>query len=181
MNLLGDIAPSAVAAGGPQWLFALLAALAVVTALLVVFHRKLVIQALFLVLHMLTIAGLYLLLGAYFLAAIQVIVYAGAITVLIVFVIMLLNLHKEARGGPGMLPLGLALVLGLLLVLLLGRAARDFAPVTNGLALDPDFGSVAQIAEALFGNYFFPFEIVSLILLAGMIGAIMLAKRNLEG
>lgn len=180
--LLGLIGTAGTLAGQPA-LFAALALVAIVTALAVVMHRNVVVQALFLVLHLLTIAGLYVLLGAYFLAAIQVLVYAGAILVLIVFVIMLLNLGKEP-GGPGLLSLSLAVVFGTLLVLLLGRAGRQFAmPVDAAAALppDPDFGSVARMADALFGPYFFPFEVVSLVLIAGMIGAILLAKRHLEG
>ncbi len=180
MSVLGLAAPLAVLTGTTGTVaFSVLAAIAVATALAVVLHRSLVIEALFLVLHLLSIAGLYVLLGAYFFAAIQVIVYAGAILVLIVFVIMLLNLGRETRGRPGMLPYSLALVLGSLLVLVLARAARDFTP-RAGLAPDPEWGTVGRIADAMFGPYFFPFEIVSLVLVAGMIGAILLAKRHLE-
>lgn len=165
------------------WIFWILAAIAVITALVVVLRRNLVVQALFLVLHLLTVAGLYALLGAYFMAVIQVLVYAGAIMVLIVFVIMLLNLGREARTGPGLVPLSFALILGLLLVLLFGRAARQFSTAQGGmeLTMDPAWGSVGRIADALFGPYFFPFEVVSLVLVAAMIGAIVLAKRHLEG
>jgi NADH-quinone oxidoreductase subunit J len=180
MTGLALAAPLAVMPGLPSLAFGALALIAVVTALVVVLHRSLVIEALFLVLHLLTIAGLYVLLGAYFFAAIQVIVYAGAILVLIIFVIMLLNLGRESRGRPGMLPYSLALVLGSMLVLLLARAARAYQPRTGGLARDMAWGSVGKIADALFGPYFFPFEVVSLVLVAGMIGAILLAKRHLE-
>ncbi len=186
MTALGLIgaALTGASSGVTSGVFAALALVAVVTALAVVLHRNVVVQALFLVLHLLTIAGLYVSLGAYFFAAIQVLVYAGAILVLIVFVIMLLNLGKD-RSSPGLLSLGLALVLGVLLVLLLGRAGRGFnAPAIGagaGLPADPDWGTVARMADALFGPYFFPFEVVSLILIAGMIGAILLAKRHLEG
>jgi len=183
MNGLALAAPLGALTIGPQAIFGLLAAIAVVTALVVVLHRNLVVEALFLVLHLLTIAGLYVLLGARFFAAIQVIVYSGAIAVLIVFVIMLLNLGREARGGPGIASLALAAVLGVLLVLLLGRAARDFNPAPGGAPLPPDaqWGAAARIGDALFGPYFFPFEVVSLVLIAGMIGAILLAKRRMEG
>ncbi len=183
MNALALATPLGAIVIGQPVIFGLIAAIALVTALAVVFHRNLVVEALFLVLHLLSIAGLYLLLGARFFAAIQVIVYSGAIAILVVFVIMLLNLGREAKGGPGFLSLAFAFVLGVLLVLLLGRAARDFDPGTVGgaLAPDPRWGSVARIGEALFGPYFFPFEVVSLVLVAGMIGAILLAKRRVEG
>jgi NADH-quinone oxidoreductase subunit J len=191
MNGLALGAPLALAAplaaspfgavpGLPPLAFGVLALIAVATALVVVLHRNLVIEALFLVLHLLTVAGLYVLLGAYFFAAIQVIVYAGAILVLIIFVIMLLNLGRESRGRGGMLPYSLALILGSMLVLFLARAARAYQPRTGGLAGDPAWGSVGRIADAMFGPYFFPFEVVSLVLVAGMIGAILLAKRHLE-
>ncbi|MDH3284245.1 MAG: NADH-quinone oxidoreductase subunit J, partial [Acidobacteriota bacterium] len=89
--------------------FGALALTAVATALLVVLHRTPVIQGLFLVLHLLSIAGLFAALDARFLAVMQVLIYAGAVVVLIVFVIMLLNLQPEARGGPGYVMLLLSL------------------------------------------------------------------------
>lgn len=159
--------------------FGILAGLSIATALVVLLHRNLVIRALFLVVHLISVAGLYALIGAYFLAAIQVIVYAGAILVLIIFVIMLLNLQRESRTGPGLASIALSGVAATALVVFLVRAARDFRPTAT--STDPEWGTVARIADALFGPYFFPFEVVSLVLIAGMIGAILLAKRHLEG
>ncbi|MDQ7087630.1 MAG: NADH-quinone oxidoreductase subunit J [Acidobacteriota bacterium] len=160
--------------------FALLAVLAAGSALVVVLHRNPVVEGLFLVLHLLTIAGFYALLEAYFFAVVQVLIYAGAIMVLIIFVIMLLNLQPEAKGGPGLVPMFFAFAMGLALVLLLIRAGTSFAPDPPVGAVAEDFGTAAGMGRALFGAYFYPFELVSLALLSAMAGAIVLAKRHLE-
>lgn len=158
--------------------FLLLAGLAVATALVVVLHRQPVMQAVALVAHLLAIAGLFGLLGAHFLAVVQVIVYAGAIVVLITFVIMLLNLGPELRGTPGVPTLVVAFLLGALLVVLIGRAGMGFSP--PALPAAEGYGGVHALARALFNKYFFPFEVVSLAVLAALAGAVLLAKRNLE-
>jgi NADH-quinone oxidoreductase subunit J len=155
--------------------------IALATAIGVVTHRNPIIGAFLLVAHLLSVAGLFVVLGAYFLAVIQVLVYAGAIMVLVLFVIMLLNLGRERRRGSGLVPTVGALGLGVALVWLLGKAAITFAPEkTVELPLWTGFGTVAALAEAMFGRYFYPFEIVALALTAAMIGAILLAKRDLE-
>ncbi|RMG43569.1 MAG: NADH-quinone oxidoreductase subunit J [Acidobacteria bacterium] len=171
---------AASAAGVP---FVLLALVAVATALAVVLHRNPVIEALFLVLHLMSIAGLFALLHAPFLAILQVLLYAGAVVVLIVFVIMLLRLEPESRGGPGLLPRLVAFALILIFVGLIARAVTGFPPTDigpSGAAAD-GFGSARQVGEALFNRYFYPFEVISLALVAAMAGAVLLAKRRLEG
>ena len=164
----------------PQAAFWGLAILAVVAALGVVLHRNPVVEALLLVVVLLAVAGIYALLHAWFLAVLQVIVYAGAIVVLITFVIMLLNLGPEARGGPGPLTVGAGGLLALLLALLVGKAAAGLAPRLADPAWNPGFGRVAALGKALFGAWFWPFEIVSLALIAAMVGAVVIAKRRLE-
>lgn len=161
--------------------FWLLAGLAVVTALLVVVHRNPVMSGLFLVLNLISVAGLFVLLGAYFLAALQILLYAGAIVVLIIFVIMLLNLETERRSTPGLISMVTAFGLGTLLVGALARAGGSFEPhsYTSGPPV-PGYGSAASVGEALFSVYFYPFEVVSLALVAAMVGAVLLAKRTLE-
>jgi NADH-quinone oxidoreductase subunit J len=145
----------------------------------VVWHRNPVVSALALAFNLIAIAGFYLVMDAQFLALLQVIVYAGAIMVLILFVIMLLNLRQELRGrDSGLLQrlLGpvLALGLGLLLVRVLWRSVTfSFAPP------DPEFGTVASVGRELFGTFFYPFEAISLLLVAAMVGAVLLAKRRL--
>lgn len=168
--------------------FLLVAAVAVGAALTVVIHRNPVIQALSLVVFLLAVAGVFVLLNAQFLAALQVIIYAGAIVVLITFVIMLLNLGPEARGGPGIPTVLLAFLLGALLIGVLGRAGLNFEPQLTGapttaegvLAHAPGYGSVAAFGRALFSTYFYPFEAVSLAIVAALTGAVLLAKRKLE-
>jgi NADH-quinone oxidoreductase subunit J len=174
-----------LAAVSPSFLaFGALALVALVTALVVVRHRTPVVQGLFLVLHLLSIAGLFAALDARFLAVLQVLIYAGAVVVLIVFVIMLLNLRPEARGGPGAITVGASIVLAVGLVALLARAVAGFSSaegVGSQSALVEGFGSPDQVGSALFEIYFYPFEIVSLALVAAMVGAVVLAKRHLEG
>lgn len=163
--------------------FWLLAIIAVVAAVVTIRHPRPVMQALALVVNLLAVAGLYILLDAQFFAAIQVIVYAGAIVVLITFVIMLLNLEKEWRGGGGGGMLLLAVGLGIALLALLWKSGASFhsQPSEGAVGAAPGpYGSVAAIGAALFGPYFFPFEVISLALVAAMTGAVLLSKRNLE-
>jgi NADH-quinone oxidoreductase subunit J len=160
-------------------LFPAVAAVAVISALVVLAHRNPVIGALFLVANLMCVAILFLFLSAPFLAAIQVIVYAGAIMVLIVFVIMLLNLSREkqglASGGSVQKLLGSIAVSAF--VLLVARAAL-FLPMASGVT-SRSFGTVEFVGHRLFADFFYPFEFVSLILLAAMAGAVVLAKKKL--
>ncbi len=168
--------------------FLIIAAIAVGSALVVVLHRNPVIQALSLVLNLLAVAGIFVLLQAQFLAALQVIIYAGAIVVLITFVIMLLNLGPEARGGPGIPTVLLSFLLGAVLIGILGRAGLTFAPPLGDAPVSPQgvlshapgYGGVAAFGQALFSTYFYPFEAVSLAIVAALTGAVLLAKKRLE-
>lgn len=159
--------------------YVVLAILAVVSAAYVVWHRNPVVSALALAFNLVAIAGFYMVMDAQFLGLLQVIVYAGAIMVLILFVIMLLNLRQELRGRDSglmqrMLGPLLAAALGVLLVRVLWRSVKSgFAPST------PDFGTVASVGRELFGTFFYPFEAISLMLVAAMVGAVLLAKRRL--
>jgi NADH-quinone oxidoreductase subunit J len=178
LALLGVVAAMSL---GETGVLAGLGIVAIVSALGVITHRNPVIGAFLLVAHLLSVAGLFVVLNAYFLAVIQVLVYAGAIMVLVLFVIMLLNLERERRRGSGVAPAAGAMALGIALVWLLGKAAVTFAPETaSGMTAWGEFGTVSALAAAMFGRYFYPFEIVALALTAAMIGAILLAKRDLE-
>jgi len=157
--------------------YVVLAVLALVSAVVVVWHRNPVVAALALAFNLVSIAGFYLVMDAQFLALLQVIVYAGAIMVLILFVIMLLNLRQELRGrDSGLLqrvlgPL-LALTLGVLFVRVLWRS------VTSGFAPpSPEFGTVASVGRELFGTFFYPFEAISLLLVAVSVG-VLVAMRD---
>ncbi len=160
--------------------FFVLAVLAVASALVVVTHRNPVIAALALGVNLLAIAGFYLVLRAQFIGLMQVIVYAGAILVLIVFVIMLLNLRDEAGArGSGVVQRWLAPFLALAFAVLIGRALIAAGP-DRPLPAPPDgFGTVEALGRELFTRFFYPFEVISLLLIVAMVGAVLLAKRRL--
>jgi NADH-quinone oxidoreductase subunit J len=156
-----------------------LAVLAVASALVVISHRSPAISALALGVNLLAIAGFYLVMRAQFLALLQVIVYAGAILVLIVFVIMLLNLRDEARlKESGTFQRVLGPILALAFAAILGRALLSGAyasfPRWYG-----GFGTVDAVGRELFSRFYYPFEVVSLLLIVAMVGAVLLAKRRL--
>jgi NADH-quinone oxidoreductase subunit J len=153
-------------------------------AVLVVSTKNTVHSVLFLVMNFLFVAALYVLLGAQFLAVIQVLVYAGGIVVLYLFVVMLVNLKRppEAHQDPHrrtMLGAGLAAaVLAELAAIVTYGYARPAAP-TAAVAIVPAGGNTEQVGWLLYTNYLIPFEIASMLLLVAMIGAIVLAKREL--
>jgi NADH-quinone oxidoreductase subunit J len=157
-----------------------LSLLVLVSAAVVVFHRNPVVCALALALNLVSIAGFYLLLNAQFLALLQVIVYAGAIMVLILFVIMLLNLPEEARRPRGgFFQKSLALVFSAALIVVLATALLRSSAGARYLEPSPEFGTVSALGTDLFTKFFYPFEAVSLLLIVAMIGAVLLAKRRL--
>ena len=160
--------------------FALAALIGVGSALGLVLRRNPVHGALFLVVNLGSVAVLYLTLGAQFLAAAQVIVYAGAIMVLFVYAIMMLIPGKEETGpDPRRLVRLLAIPLGVLLLLevLLIVAARPAHPGGRARAAV----GVQAIGRLLFTDYLFPFELTSVLLLAALVGVLALAKRGAGG
>jgi NADH-quinone oxidoreductase subunit J len=161
-------------------LFYLFAFGALLAGVLVVVKKNPVICALFLILAMLCLAVIYLLLGAEFIAAIQIIVYAGAIMVLFLFVIMLLNLDKEPRATVKgrFYKMAAALLAVILLAVVAGAFYQHFIP-ERGLAVAGNVGNTQAIARLLFGRYLLPFEITSVILLIAIIGAVILGKKKL--
>ena len=165
-------------------LFVLLAGLAVGSAVAVVVQRNPLYSAISLIGVFVALAGLYLMLAAPFLAAIQIIVYAGAIMVLVVFVIMLLNVeeeeHKPVRLGY------LTAVAILLAAVLFGEAGfilyfmgnSGLEPLDpNALGNPSNVGLTSSIGTGLFTNYLLPFEITSVLLLMAIVGAMTLARR----
>jgi NADH-quinone oxidoreductase subunit J len=162
-------------------LFLIFAAIAVVCGINVVVQSHPISSAISLIGVMGSLAVLYLLLGAEFLAAAQVIVYAGAVMVLFVFVIMLLNAGAETRKGRSWMAqlLGLPLVfafLGLMAYfvqhLFPGAPEVHFGAFRHGTALD--------VGRALFTQYLLPFEVVSVLILIAILGAVVLARKELE-
>lgn len=160
-------------------IFIILALVSIGAALGLLFSRNAVYAALFLVLNFITVAIFYLLLNAPFLAMAQVTIYAGAIMVLFLFVIMLLGTKKLKTRGLNIWQRRLAMGLG---VILLGEITALFFVQGRGGALVGDigskFGSPEGIGIELFNQYLLPFEITSILLLVAMIGAIVLTKDD---
>jgi NADH-quinone oxidoreductase subunit J len=166
--------------------FYTLATISVVTALLVITNRNPVRSALFLVANFFVLAAIYVTLSAEFIAAVQVIVYAGAIMVLFLFTIMLLNIGvPEALRERGGLRVSVALLLAVVFFVALLSAGSLSGPgkASNASAATlQSGGSVEAIGKALFdtnGPWLFPFELTSVILLMGVVGSVILAKRRI--
>jgi NADH-quinone oxidoreductase subunit J len=156
-------------------LFYFLSFVAVIAALMVVFSRNAVYSVLYLIITFFAIAGHYVLLNAQFLAAVHVIVYAGAIMVLFLYVIMLLDLNEAVEKPKSvMLTFAAAISAGSLMVILIG-ALRGTEMISVGHAAT-DVGLVKNLGKVLFEDYLLPFEVTSILLLAAMVGAVMLGK-----
>ncbi len=164
------------------WTFGVIA---MVGGLLCITRKNPIGSALWLVVTLFALAAMYVLLDAQFIAALQVLVYAGAIMVLFLFVIMLLNLgHPGPTDIKGPVGIGIAALLAgtlLLQLRVLGQATPPAAiQLPDGaMATLQQQGMVAAVAGPLFDAYLIPFEITSLLLLAAMVGAVVLAKRKL--
>jgi len=155
--------------------------MAIVGALALILAREPVHSALALVLVMISLAILYLLLGAAFIAAIQILVYAGAIMVLFVFVIMLLNAGEEVRTNVSRLAKWVGLPLGTFFLLEMAYSLfREYgsrAVATSGAAA-PDPNLTQQLSMKLFTEFVLPFELTSILILIAVLGALVLAKRE---
>ena len=147
--------------------------------LLVIINRNPVTSALFLVALFVFMAGLFVLLGAFFLAAIQILVYAGAVMVLFLFVIMLLDIKASERRRFKVLGvIGGAAVAGAF-VWELGIILR--VPVTAQVAGQKDFGGgLEAVVKPLFVNYMLPFEVTALVLLVAMVGVVLMSKKEIK-
>lgn len=172
----------------PYGLFVAFAALAVASALVTITRRNPVVAAVWLVLSFFSVAVCYVLMAATFLAAIQVLVYAGAMMVLFVFVIMVLDVddsgaerHKQrspvATVGYGFLGM---IVIGFLGWVALATVSGQYLAPPAELPPGSDFGSAQALGELLFGRYLFAFEAISLLLVAAVIGAVVVARSRRE-
>jgi len=164
-------------------LFYGLGAASIASALVMITRRSPVMSAIWLIVNFFALAGLYLTLHAQFIAVIQIIVYAGAIMVLFLFVIMLLNLGDEKKLREKISYrkiIGAGLSAGVLMELLaiLGFSSVRFPEQDVDRALQ--VGTVENIGKELFSTFLFPFEITSVLLLAAIVGAVILAKRKLD-
>ena len=159
--------------------FIILALVAVTSALGMLFSKNAVYAAIYLIINFVTVAVFYLILGGAFIAVSQVAVYAGAIMVLFLFVIMLLGAERLGLSDTLVWQKPLALVLGVVLAaesiyMLFFKAGKN----TPGAALPAGFGSPSSIGLELFQNYLLPFEVTSVLLLVAMIGAIVLTRQE---
>ena len=162
-----------------QAIFLYFAAVIIATAVLTITRRNPVHSVLFMLLLFFHIAGVFVLLNAEFLAAVQLIVYAGAILILYLFVVMLLNVDRESKASranrywPWITAFGLVVAaeIGLLV-------ARGSFPAADGRTMQAAGAGVKELGVELYGNYLVPFEIASVILLVGLVGAVMLAKKS---
>lgn len=163
---------------GPLVIFLVLAALAVIGSISLIVQREPIHSALSLIVVMVALAGLYLLMGAEFVAAVQIIVYGGAIMVLFVFVIMLLNAGEEERTNfsklatYGGIPLALA-VTGLIAAAIAHASITLPAPEPSGALT-----STKTLSTLLFSEFVYPFELTSFLILVAILGAIVLAQRE---
>lgn len=159
-----------------------IAACAIVSGLAVLGLRNPLYSAFALVVNLLSVAGLYAILDAHFLAVAQVVVYAGAIMVLVLFVLMLLSLKTESAGRVGVVRLGIvALAAFLIFKNVLPALIGSFTLISPSTLSDRaarSVGSVAAVGEQLFTRYILQFEASSLVLLVGVVGSVMLAKRR---
>jgi NADH-quinone oxidoreductase subunit J len=158
--------------------FYVLSAIALLSAVLVVFAKSPVHSVLYLVLCFFSIAGHYILMNAEFLAIVHIIVYAGAIMVLFLFVVMMLNLNKDSdHPTTNYGKLGAVVASGIMLMVL--TAASKSADIATATVPSlGELGSVQSLGKALFTTYLLPFELSSVLLFAAIAGAVMLAKKD---
>ncbi len=165
-----------------QWLIFLGAAfVSILAGLLVITRKNPIHSAIFLVLTFLCVAVLYLLLYSQFIAIIQVMVYAGAIVTLILFVIMLLNLEEELRSGLKLLyskVFGSILAVLFLLGIIYSVSATPLTGKIGPYGPAKLGDNVKTAGEVLFTRYLFPFEIISVLLVAAVVGAVVLSKKR---
>lgn len=159
--------------------FLLLAVLTLSSALMVVFSKNPIYSVLWLVICFFSITGHYILLDAHFLAVVNLIVYAGAIMVLFLFVIMLLNLNKESEPQKPFLLKLAAVVSGCLLMLVLTASLKDFSMMPVELH-DSGFGTAREVGKILFQKFLLPFEVASILFISAMVGAVILGKKHVN-
>ncbi len=163
-----------------QYLFYFLAFLAILSGLMVIFSRNPVYSVLYLVLTFFAIAGHYILLNAQFLAIVHIIVYAGAIMVLFLFVVMLLNLNKESvPQKSALVKVAAAIASGILFLTVIGslKGTEYLTPGVNPM-VNNQIGLVQNLGMVLFKDFLLPFEVSSILFLSAMIGAVMLGKKE---
>lgn len=163
-----------------MYVFYFLSFLAVLSALMVVFSKNPIYSVLYLVITFFCVGAHYLILSAEFLFAVHIIVYAGAIMVLFLYVIMLLNLNKETEPHKKSIYKLAAIISGGLLMLVLVAALKGAESAQVQMGGPSEVGLVKNLGVMLFNEYLLPFEVVSLLLLTAMVGAVMLGKNPIK-
>ena len=162
-------------------LFYTLATVLVISSIILISRANPIAAALSLILAFVALAGLYALLSASFVAVIQILVYAGGIMVLILFVIMILNLSNEALATMRIK----RFVLFSVILIVFGGAILPIimliqpGVIATGNVVGSNFGNISEISQLIFGKFIFPFEILSLVLLTAIVGALVISKRKL--
>jgi NADH-quinone oxidoreductase subunit J len=162
------------------YLFLFLSCVALFSAMMVLLSKKPIHSVLYLTLTFFALAGHYILLNAQFLAVVHVIVYAGAIMVLFLFTVMLLNLNKEGQFPKTTLVKIIAAIAGGLLFVVLIGSLKSFDLTTVSNPTLSQIGLVKNLGKTLFSQYLLPFELSSILFLSAMVGAVMLGKKDKE-
>ncbi|MBK9477916.1 MAG: NADH-quinone oxidoreductase subunit J [Bacteroidetes bacterium] len=163
-----------------QYLFYFLSFIAIFCALKVVISKNPVHSVLYLILTFFAIGCHYLILNAQFLAAVHIIVYAGAIMVLFLYVIMMLNLNKETEPHKSTLLKLAATITGGLLLVILVSALKGSEKILITSSPDNQIGLIKNLGQVLFKEYLLPFEVSSILFLSAMVGAVMLGKNEIK-
>ncbi|MCX6239432.1 MAG: NADH-quinone oxidoreductase subunit J [Bacteroidia bacterium] len=160
------------------FLFYMLSAIMIISALLVVFSKNPVNSVIYLIVCFLAMAGHYILLNAQFLAVVHIIVYTGAIMVLFLFVIMLLNLNKAIIPQKSRVTRISAVITGGIFFLVLLAATRQTFEIHARYPFRGDIGLVSEVGNTLFHEFLLPFEMSSVLFISAMVGAIMFGKKD---
>jgi NADH-quinone oxidoreductase subunit J len=162
-----------------ELIFLYFAAVILISAVLMITRKNPIHSVMFMLLLFFHIAGVFVLLNAEFLAAVQIIVYAGAILILYLFVVMLLNVDRESAVARAnrywRWMVGFGVVIGAEVILLISRGTFS---ADRGRPMQLGGNGVKELGELLYQNYLIPFEVASIILLVGLVGAVMLAKKK---
>lgn len=162
------------------YIFYFLSFLAVLSAFMVVYAKNPVHSVLYLIVTFFTIAGHYILLNAQFLAAVHVIVYAGAIMVLFLYVIMMLNLNQDTEPHKSnYLKLAATVAGGIFMIVLIG-SLKGVEKIENLNTSNQSSGLIKNLGQVLYRDYMLPFELASILFLAAMVGAVLLGKNELK-
>jgi len=163
-----------------SYLFFFLSFLAILCALLVVFSKNPVHSVLYLILTFFAIAGHYILLNAQFLAAVHIIVYAGAIMVLFLFTIMLLNLNQDTEPQHSNLIKFAGTIAGGSLLIVLVASLKGAGQIVAATPHNNNIGLTETLGKVLFTQFAFPLEVSSILFLSAMIGAVLLGKKEMQ-